>query len=150
MPAEEGIDDVHYVAAAATTLAHRYGIGTGHVYGLGHSNGAMMLQRVVCEAGVFERIVAVAGPLNLAESSCPAARGRQVLAVHGEEDANVPVSGGVGPRGISHVAFQSEAHSQALMRGAGCGVLPAAVGTIRSLFQIRHQCPGAGLDDGPI
>ncbi len=119
VPAETDVDDVHYVTAAAAELARHYGVDAGHVYGLGHSNGAMMLQRVVCEAGVFAGIVAVAGPLNLAASDCPAARGRRVLAIHGEDDGNVPVAGGVGPKGVSKVAFQPEAHSQALMQAAG-------------------------------
>lgn len=119
VPAGQGVDDVRYVADAAAELARRYGIDAHRVYGLGHSNGAMMLQRVACEAGVFAGVVAVAGPLNLAESTCPAARGRRVLAVHGEDDANVPVAGGVGPRGVSRVAFQPEVHSQALMQAAG-------------------------------
>jgi len=119
VPADEGVDDVRYVVDAATALTRANGIDASHVYGLGHSNGAMMLQRVVCEAGVFAGVVAVAGPLNLAQADCPAARGRRVLAVHGEDDANVPMDGGVGPKGVSRVSFQAEAHSQALMRAAG-------------------------------
>jgi poly(3-hydroxybutyrate) depolymerase len=119
VPSEQGVDDVGYVVRAVKELVASHGVDPQRVYGFGHSNGAMMIQRVVCEAGVFSAIMAVSGPLNLPYSACPKARARRVLAVHGAEDENVPIPGGVGPRGIARVNFQSEAHAQALMEAAG-------------------------------
>ena len=47
------------------------------------------------------------------------ARGRRVLAIHGADDANVPIQGGVGAKGLSQVAYRSEADSQRVMQASG-------------------------------
>ena len=110
-PAADKVDDVGYIAGAVGFLSGRYGIDRRHVFAIGHSNGAMMAQRIACETGVFAAIVAVSGPLNLDVASCPKGQGRRVLAIHGADDANVPIQGGVGRNGLSKVAFRSEASS---------------------------------------
>jgi poly(3-hydroxybutyrate) depolymerase len=144
-PTVAGIDDVHYVAGAVTELAGRYGFGAEQVFGFGHSNGAMMLQRVVCEAGVFSAIVAVAGPLNLENSDCPGARGRRVLAIHGEDDTTVPVAGGVDPDSVLHTSFRPEAHSESLMKAAGAHyALRLVPGAGHPLEQINAALAKAG------
>jgi poly(3-hydroxybutyrate) depolymerase len=89
------------------------------VYALGHSNGAMMAQRMECETGLFAAAVAVSGPLNLDVAKCPGARGLRILAIHGVDDANVPVAGGRGTKGISDVVFTSEQHSQQVFEESG-------------------------------
>jgi poly(3-hydroxybutyrate) depolymerase len=86
---------------------------------MGHSNGAMMAQRMICETDVFAAAVAVSGPLNLDVQSCPTARGRRVLAIHGADDANVPIKGGVGSKGLSQVAYRSEDASRRTMEASG-------------------------------
>lgn len=122
LPYRNGLDDVGYIRGAVDDLAARYGIDPARVYAIGHSNGAMMALRVVCEAGVFAAVIPVSGTLNLDGDSCPGARGRRVLAIHGEDDQNVPIGGGRGSKGVSGVAFQSEAHSQRVLQGAGASV----------------------------
>lgn len=72
--AVNNIDDVAYIKGAVATLAGRYGIDRARVYGIGHSNGAIMAQRLACETHLFAAVVAISGPLNLQVSSCPAAR----------------------------------------------------------------------------
>jgi polyhydroxybutyrate depolymerase len=119
MAAENDIDDVAYIQGAVDDLARRYGIDRKRVYAAGHSNGAMMAQRLVCETRLFAAVVAVSGPLDLPVSSCPAARGARILAIHGAEDQNVPVAGGPGSKGLSRTAFQSEARSKAVMTSSG-------------------------------
>jgi polyhydroxybutyrate depolymerase len=119
MAAENEVDDVAYIQGAVDELARRYGIDRSRVYAAGHSNGAMMAQRLVCETRLFAAVVAVSGPLNLPVSSCPAARGARILAIHGAEDQNVPVQGGPGSKGLSRTAFQSEARSKAVMTSSG-------------------------------
>ncbi len=49
----------------------------------------------------------------------PANAGHRVLAIRGGDDRNVPVGGGVGSKGFSKVAFESEAHAQEVVRAAG-------------------------------
>lgn len=116
--AENNIDDVHYVQSAVEYLSSRYGIDRKRVYGVGHSNGAMMAQRMVCETDVFAAAVALSGPLNLDVTNCPAARGKRILAIHGAEDVNVPVAGGQGT-GLSRAVFKSEVRSQQAFTDSG-------------------------------
>jgi len=118
-PAANGVDDVAYIEGAVARLIAEHGIERAHVFGIGHSNGAMMAQRVMCEATVFAAAVAVSGPLNIDGAVCPGARGRRVLAIHGTEDANVPIGGGKGTKGLSHVTFKSEERSRQVYAASG-------------------------------
>ena len=117
--ASNNVDDVKYIRGAIDFLAAQYGVDRGRVYGIGHSNGAMMTLRMVCETGVYAAAISISGPLNMDGASCPAAKGRRVLGIHGERDANVPVAGGVGTKGLSRVNFKSEAYTQQVFTAAG-------------------------------
>ncbi|QUD88254.1 alpha/beta hydrolase family esterase [Phenylobacterium montanum] len=119
VPAETGVDDVAYIKGAVDDLAGRYGIDRARVFGMGHSNGAMMTQRLVCETRLYAAAVAISGPLNLDAETCPAAKGARILALHGADDENVPVAGGAGQKGLSRVAYKSEARSRQVMTASG-------------------------------
>jgi poly(3-hydroxybutyrate) depolymerase len=79
----------------------------------------MMTQRVMCETGIYQAAVPVSGPLELSVATCPAARGKRVLAIHGAEDKNVPIAGGRGSKGISNVSFRAEAQTQRVYEKSG-------------------------------
>lgn len=117
--ARNGVDDVAYIEGAVDYLASRYGIARDRVFGIGHSNGAMMTQRLVCETTLYAAAVAISGPLNLDVSTCPDARGRRVLAIHGEDDRNVPVAGGRGMQGLSDAVYNSEQRSKQTFLNSG-------------------------------
>jgi poly(3-hydroxybutyrate) depolymerase len=119
LPYSEGVDDVAYITGAVQRLVEEYGLDARQVYGFGHSNGAIMVQRLLCESEVLAAGVAVSGPLTLDVARCPKAAGRRVLAIHGVDDANVPVAGGVGSKGVSKVDFKSEAYAQQLVQASG-------------------------------
>jgi polyhydroxybutyrate depolymerase len=119
VPAQQGVDDVAYISGAVGELVRRYGVDPARVYGVGHSNGAMMVQRMICETHVLAAGVAISGPLNLDVKRCADGRGRRILAIHGADDRNVPVDGGAGPLGLSHVAYRSEAQSREAMTASG-------------------------------
>jgi polyhydroxybutyrate depolymerase len=106
---------VAYVSGAVAFLERKYGVDPRRVFGLGHSNGAMMVQRLVCETRLLAAAVAISGPLNLNVSTCPAARGARILAIHGADDENVPIEGGRGSKGVSGIPFSSEARSEQMM-----------------------------------
>ncbi|OYV73814.1 MAG: hypothetical protein B7Z74_03290, partial [Deltaproteobacteria bacterium 21-66-5] len=89
------------------------------VFGMGHSNGAMMTQRLMCETHLYAAGVAVSGPLNLRVDECPAAKGARILAIHGADDQNVPIGGGEGTKGLSHAVYSSEAHSKQVFEASG-------------------------------
>ena len=119
LPAKNDVDDVGYIKGAVDDLVGKYGVDRSQVFGIGHSNGAMMAQRVACETTLFAAIVAVSGPLNLDASRCPATAGHRVLAIHGADDQNVPIDGGRGTKGISGVAFKSEAFAKQIVTQSG-------------------------------
>ena len=117
--AANNVDDVAYISGAISYLADRYGIDRNRVYGMGHSNGAMMAQRLICETTVLAAAVAISGPLNLDTEHCPAAEGRRVLAIHGNDDENVPLAGGRGTKGLSGVAYNSESRARRVFTSSG-------------------------------
>jgi len=119
VPYESGVDDVAYIKGAVAFLATKYGIDPHRVFAIGHSNGAMMAQRLLCESDVLVAGVAISGPLNLPVERCPKAAGKRVLALHGADDENVPIAGGVGRKGLSGVAFASEARSEQVVTASG-------------------------------
>lgn len=119
LPFKNNVDDVGYITGTVKHLLDKYGINRRRVYAMGHSNGAMMAQRMECETGLFAAAVAVSGPLNLDVAKCPGAKGVRILAIHGVDDANVPVAGGRGTKGISDTVFSSEQHSKQVFEDSG-------------------------------
>jgi len=118
-PAENNIDDVGYINNAIAHLLAQYGIDRRRIFGMGHSNGAMMTQRLMCETGIFAAAVPISGPLNLEHGSCSAANGKRLLAIHGAEDENVPINGGRGTKGISRAVFNSQERTRQTFIAAG-------------------------------
>jgi len=130
LSAENNVDDVAYIKGAVADLVTRYGVDPGRIYGMGHSNGAMMTQRLMCETRLYAAAVAISGPLNLPTSTCPDARGKRILAIHGADDQNVPIAGGQGTRGLSRASYSSEDRSRQVFTNAGAAytleIVPAA------------------------
>jgi poly(3-hydroxybutyrate) depolymerase len=118
-PAIDNVDDVGYIRGAIDRLADEHGIDRSRVYGVGHSNGAMMTARVACETPLYAAAITISGPLNLGVAMCPSARGRRVLAIHGAEDENVPVAGGRGTKGLSRATYNSEEHARQVFTNSG-------------------------------
>ena len=119
LPAEKRVDDVAYIQAAVAQLAGQYGVERSRVFGLGHSNGAMMTQRLLCETGLYAAAVSVSGTLENGAASCPAAQGKRMLAVHGANDQNVPLAGGKGSKGLSRVAYSSQTATANVWQASG-------------------------------
>jgi len=149
LSAQDRIDDVAYITGAVADLEARYGIDPKRVFAVGHSNGAMMAQRLVCETRLLAAVVAVSGPLNLDTESCPEARGARILAIHGSLDENVPVEGGVGPKGLSRVRFQSEAHARRVLEGSGAAyrlrIVPGADHNLDHIESALLKTDGDGV-----
>ena len=119
VPAENNVDDVGYITSTVKYLVGKYGIDPDRVYGIGHSNGAMMTMRLMCETNLYAAAVSISGPLNLGVQNCPGSRGKHILAIHGAEDQNVPIAGGQGSKGLSRVAYKSEKYSQQIFSLSG-------------------------------
>ncbi len=137
VPARNNVDDVGYIRGAVRHLVNEYGVDPARVYGLGHSNGAMIAERVMCESDVFAGAVAVSGPLNLDVERCPAAKGKRILSIHGAEDRNVPVGSGQGSVGLSHATYNSESRTEKVFVASGAEFrLQIVPGAAHSLDEI--------------
>jgi len=146
--AANNIDDDGYIAGAVAYLAQKYGVDAHRVFGIGHSNGAMMAQRLVCETHVLAAAVAISGPLNLDTDHCPDAAGARILAIHGADDRNVPLGGGRGI-GVAGVPFSSEARAQQVMTASGAtytlDIVPGADHKLENIEAALQQTEGVSI-----
>lgn len=120
----DDVDDVAFVRQLVEELAAEHPIDPRRVLVAGHSNGAAMAYRLACElSDVVVAIGVQSGPLGV--EPCEPARPVSVLHVHGSDDANVPIDGGVGPEGISGVDFWPVRRGLAAIAAAdGCASEP--------------------------
>jgi polyhydroxybutyrate depolymerase len=118
-PYTDKVDDIGYITGAVHYLEKKYGVDPAHVFGTGHSNGAMMTQTLLCETNLYQKAVSLAGSLMAEVERCPAARSKEILAIHGKNDQNIPPGGGRGTKGVTNIAYHSEVESQAKFRDAG-------------------------------
>jgi polyhydroxybutyrate depolymerase len=118
-PYTDKVDDIGYITGAVHYLEKKYGVDPIHVFGTGHSNGAMMTETLMCETNLYQKAVSLAGSLMAEVDRCPAARDKVILAIHGKNDQNVPPGGGRGTKGVTNISYRSEADSQAMIRDSG-------------------------------
>jgi len=86
-----GIDDTRFVIALLDRMEHDYPIDTGRVYLVGHSNGAMLAQRLGCEHPQrFAAVASVAGSMTVPR--CTAQLPVSMLEIHGSADVFVPLA----------------------------------------------------------
>ncbi|OHV47897.1 polyhydroxybutyrate depolymerase [Pseudofrankia sp. BMG5.36] len=130
--AQNGVDDVGFIAAMLDDIAAHYPLDTRRVYVTGFSNGAMMTYRLGCAlADRLAAIAPVSGALDY--DGCTPSRPVPLLAIHGTADQNVPYNGGTGA--VQEERFPSErgrvdrsvADSVAFwVRRDGCPATPVA------------------------
>lgn len=118
-PFAKNIDDVAYISRAITYLADKYNVDKNKVSAIGHSNGAMMTQRLMCETDLLQSAIPISGPLMLHVKTCPKAGGKKILAIHGELDENVPINGGYGTKGVTNIKFAAQSQSKAVFEASG-------------------------------
>lgn len=119
LPVKKNIDDVSYIVAATEKIAREYGVARSRIFVTGHSNGAIMAARLLCEANLFQSAVLISGALNLPGAGCVQAKGKRLLAIHGVNDDNYPLNGGVGGKSVAGTDFVSQTDSQKIFRAAG-------------------------------
>ena len=148
-PYEDKVDDIAYIAGAVEHLQRTHAIAPGRSFGVGHSNGAMMLQTMACVGDVFRQVASLAGALVAEVPSCPAARQHTIRNYHGEFDENVPLAGGIGSQGVTRISYPSQAESKAKFEAAGGRyvllVLPGAGHSIEQLSRSSQERHGLTL-----
>ncbi|MEC9408381.1 MAG: PHB depolymerase family esterase [Pseudomonadota bacterium] len=121
-PARKQFDDVGFIARLTGKLEGAACIANDQTFGTGFSNGAMLLQRIVCERDdVFDAIAPVAGPLMLAQCSKPSAV--PALLIRGADDPRIPLAGG--DYDGSYRASLNEM-TQSLIERNGCDISKAS------------------------
>lgn len=118
---DRGIDDVAFLDALAAAI--RREDGTGPVYAVGFSNGAMMSYAWACaRPDALAGIGPVGGALLV---DCPAPAPLTVVAVHGRLDAIVPLDGGRGPSGTRYPSLDDSLAPFRAAASCPAGVSPA-------------------------
>jgi polyhydroxybutyrate depolymerase len=93
--AKNKIDDVSFIRQLVTSLESTYSINSAKVFATGMSNGAMLSNRLACEAAdIFAGVAPVSGTIQI--PVCSPSRPVPILMIHGTSDGTVPYNGGAG------------------------------------------------------
>jgi polyhydroxybutyrate depolymerase len=130
--AKESIDDVSFLANVIIDVKANYPIDPKRVYITGHSNGAMMSYRFVCERpDMVAAMVGISGQLTA--DRCKSARNVEVLHIHGDSDVNVPSQGGSTSQSSKELEYRSVQQTEAALEQSGAMV------TVKMLPQVDHS-----------
>jgi polyhydroxybutyrate depolymerase len=89
------VDDVSFIREVVSQVKAKYSTDHAKFFVTGMSNGAMLAQRLACEAAdVFAGVATVSGTPQI--SSCHPARPVPIIMIHGTADTSVPYNGGSG------------------------------------------------------
>jgi polyhydroxybutyrate depolymerase len=131
----ENVDDVGFVRRMVADLQSTLKIDPQRIYATGMSNGAILSQRLGCEAAdLFAAIAPVAGTLNF--PACQPSGPLSVIEFHGSADTHIPYAGGFGPDSLVNVDFTSVQDSVAFWTAQdGCNSQPQT----DSFTDIQHS-----------
>ena len=118
-PYREKVNDVGYITDAVHYLQRKYVVAPERTFGVGHSNGAIMMQTMSCMTDLFREVATLAGTLMADMPSCPTARNHTIYNYHGALDENVPIAGGLGTKGVTNIDFTSQAKAKARFEESG-------------------------------
>ncbi len=101
---QDNVNDVGFISALIAKLEGRYHIDTNRVFATGHSNGAILAERLACQlSGQIVAIGVQAGDLFV--NGCSMAHPVAALEIHGTQDQNIPIDGGYGSRSLTKTNF---------------------------------------------
>lgn len=116
--ARQNVNDVDYLADVINDIKAKYPVDNKRVYLTGHSNGAMMSYRFICERpDMVAAMVSIAGQLTA--NSCRNASGVDILHIHGDNDVNVPYEGGSTPHSAKGVNYRSVFQTREVLEKSG-------------------------------
>ena len=150
-PYRDKVDDVGYITGAVRYLQRKYLVAPERTFGVGHSNGAIMMQTMSCLTDVFREVASLAGTLMAGRPSCPAARNHTIYNYHGALDENLPIAGGFGTKGVTNINFTSQARARAIFEDSGgrylLQVLPGADHAIEHLSSSSRKQDGLSIEE---
>jgi len=122
---QENVNDVGFISALITKFETRYDIDPNRVFVTGHSNGAMLGERLACQ--LSDKVAAIAVQSGtLVVGQCNPPDPVAVLEIHGTADQNVPVNGGVGSKGIDKENYPPPVDALTTLAARdGCPTTPA-------------------------
>ncbi|MCV6595547.1 MAG: alpha/beta hydrolase [Mangrovicoccus sp.] len=142
---KKNVNDLAYIDSVISDLQKKGLVSSVHM--IGHSNGAMMIYRYICEGGykVSSAVIISGSKMN---KGCRKAAGTRTLILHGANDRNVPVNGGRG-KGVSGVSFNSLDRSAKDLQAAGANVsvmqLPGAEHAMRGIDKSMRANKGQSV-----
>lgn len=118
-PYTDKVDDIGYITGAVKYLQGKFGVSSSNTFGVGHSNGAMMTQTLMCVVGLYPKAASLAGSMMSETPNCPGVQGRTIYNYHGRDDVNVPLAGGYGTKGVTDINFTSQTYSKDFFERSG-------------------------------
>lgn len=119
---DKTVQDVAYLESIILALVEQGLADPRRITVVGHSNGAMMGYRLVCERpGLVQTLIAISGTPAI-DRCMGVLRGLRILHIHGTQDENQPAEGGVGPKGVSGHHARSVADTVEMMQRAGAEI----------------------------
>ena len=140
--ARNNIDDVGFVRAMIGAIESSYRIDPKRIYSTGLSNGAIMSQRLACDASdLFAAIGPVSGTLN--DPQCSPGEPVSVVEFHGTADQHVPYDGGNGDKSLTNVAFASVKDTVAAwVKFDRCSPVPLTTSFADIQHDVYSNCAG--------
>lgn len=119
-PQEKNVNDVAFISNAIKQITSKYNIDIQRIYGTGHSNGAMMTYRMLCETNLYQGAAIYSGTLAIDIDRCPMAAGKPILALHGAKDKNLPPEGGHTKSGLNKKTnYRSQDYTISVFKNSG-------------------------------
>lgn len=143
--AEDGWDDVGFVAAAIQDASARIKIDPARIYMVGFSNGGMLTHRFAAERG---DLLAAAAPMAASIGGRPSGDAPEwhipkpnapvsIIAFHGGDDDEVPFEGGISPNHNNTRSYWSvERSMQFWALENGCAVKRTDEGMLEGYVQV--------------
>jgi polyhydroxybutyrate depolymerase len=101
-------------------LVAEYHVDPGHVVAIGYANGGMLAYRLACELAASVSAIGVQSSA-FERQACTPTRSVSVLHIHGTDDRNLPIDGGVGSESSANITFLSPRIGvQTLASAEGC------------------------------
>jgi polyhydroxybutyrate depolymerase len=148
---DEGVDDVQFVVDLLDTLEAAYNINRDSVFVAGFAEGALMAQKVVCDAAEsFAGLATVGATMSLpVAEACAPSREMPVLMILGREDEEFPWNGAPNLGALSLLSADSTAQFWATQNGCGERTESAYVGFDTYYdFEVYREgfdaCPAGG------